>query len=81
MAQRWHGLLLLLARSTQQGRAGQAGQALAIAGSKAGWQRQATASHYLRWRLEHLFVYNDLITFQKSCPNGVANQKLLVLLS
>jgi hypothetical protein len=36
MAQRWHGLLLLLARSTQQGRAGQAGQALAIAGSKAG---------------------------------------------
>jgi hypothetical protein len=31
MAQRWHGLLLLLARSTQQGRAGQAGQALAIA--------------------------------------------------
>jgi hypothetical protein len=36
MAQRWHGLLLLLARSTQQGRAGRAGQALAIAGSKAG---------------------------------------------
>jgi hypothetical protein len=36
MAQRWHGLLLLLARTTQQGRAGQAGQALAIAGSKAG---------------------------------------------
>jgi len=34
MAQRWHGLLLLLARSTQQGRAGQAGQALAIAGSQ-----------------------------------------------
>jgi hypothetical protein len=26
MAQRWHGLSLLLARSTQQGRAGQAGQ-------------------------------------------------------
>jgi hypothetical protein len=31
MAQRWHGLLLLLAHTTQQGRAGQAGQALAIA--------------------------------------------------
>jgi len=34
--QRWHAGWLVLARSTQQGRAGQAGQALAIAGSKAG---------------------------------------------
>jgi len=34
--QRWHAGWLLLARCTQQGRAGRAGQALAIAGSKAG---------------------------------------------
>jgi hypothetical protein len=63
MAQRWHGLLLLLARSTQQGRAGQgrAGAGNRSAGSTAG--KPSTSGKGL---CEQVFVYNDLITFKKN---------------
>jgi hypothetical protein len=65
MAQRWHGLLLLLARSTQQGRAGQAGQALAIAGSKAG--QSSTGNGISDSEMKHLKKNLEMVVdFQKT---------------
>jgi hypothetical protein len=62
MAQRWHGLLLLLAHTTQQGRAGRAGQALAIA-AQAG--QSSTGNGISNSEMKHL--KKNLKFFAKWC--------------
>jgi hypothetical protein len=67
MAQRWHGLLLVLARSTQQGRAG---QALAIAGSKAGQSSTGNGisdSEMFCLKKKNKVFCEMVLTFQKLC--------------
>jgi len=68
--QRWQAGWLLLARCTQQGRAGRAGQALAIAGSKAGSGTAGNGiSNSEMFCLKKKFkVFCEMVlTFQKLC--------------
>jgi hypothetical protein len=69
MAQRWHGLLLLLAHTTQQGRAGQAGQALAIAAQAGQSSTGNGISNSEMFCLKKKFkVFCKMVlTFQKLC--------------